>query len=43
MTVHEALEHPWLSATTSKQSSQQIPSERYHSVRDSIRQRYVSI
>ncbi|KAL3982100.1 Fibronectin type III domain family protein [Acanthocheilonema viteae] len=42
MTVHEALEHPWLSGAANKESFRQIPNERYHSVRDSIRQRYDS-
>uniref|UniRef100_A0A915Q578 non-specific serine/threonine protein kinase n=1 Tax=Setaria digitata TaxID=48799 RepID=A0A915Q578_9BILA len=40
MTVHEALEHPWLSGTTTTVLSEEIPNERYHSVRDSVRQRY---
>ncbi|MCP9266046.1 Twitchin [Dirofilaria immitis] len=40
MTVHEALEHPWLSGTTNNVLSQQIPNERYYSIRDSVRQRY---
>uniref|UniRef100_A0A1I7VVS1 non-specific serine/threonine protein kinase n=1 Tax=Loa loa TaxID=7209 RepID=A0A1I7VVS1_LOALO len=40
MTVHEALEHPWLSGVANNVPSQQIPNERYHSIRDSVRQRY---
>ncbi|KAK6110371.1 Fibronectin type III domain family protein [Brugia pahangi] len=40
MTVHEALEHPWLNGATSNVPSQQIPNERYHSIRDSIRRKY---
>lgn len=38
MTIHEALEHPWLSNAPS--TSEQIPNERYHSIRDSIRHKY---
>ncbi|OZC09937.1 hypothetical protein X798_03043 [Onchocerca flexuosa] len=40
MTVHEALEHPWLTGAANNMLSQQIPNERYYSVRDSVRQRY---
>uniref|UniRef100_A0A0N5D1Z0 non-specific serine/threonine protein kinase n=1 Tax=Thelazia callipaeda TaxID=103827 RepID=A0A0N5D1Z0_THECL len=40
MSIHEALEHPWLNGTATNMSSQRIPSNRYHNVRDSVRQRY---
>lgn len=40
MTIHQALEHPWLSSAPARSSSEQIPSERYHSIRDSIRHKY---
>jgi serine/threonine protein kinase len=44
MTVHEALDHPWL-AHLSRQDGEmtQIPSQRYKGVRDAVRERYVSI
>lgn len=39
MNIHEALQHPWLNDIPKK--SEQIPSEKYYSVRDSVKQRYV--
>lgn len=42
MSVHEALDHPWLSGAATNISTETIPSDRYYSVRDSVRQRYVS-
>ncbi|KAI6239675.1 Immunoglobulin I-set domain protein [Aphelenchoides fujianensis] len=39
MTVHEALEHPWLEERSPGQD-EQIPSHRYHQVRDAVRGRY---
>ncbi|XGW29138.1 hypothetical protein V3C99_008720 [Haemonchus contortus] len=39
MTIHEALNHPWLSSGEVGKGDV-IPSSRYHSVRDSIRQKY---
>ncbi|KJH43662.1 immunoglobulin I-set domain protein [Dictyocaulus viviparus] len=38
MTVHETLAHPWL--TNDQIGGDVIPSSRYHSVRDAIRQKY---
>lgn len=42
MTVHEALDHPWL-AHIGRQDGEttQIPSQRYKGVRDAVRERYV--
>ncbi|PIO72952.1 immunoglobulin I-set domain protein [Teladorsagia circumcincta] len=39
MTIHEALNHPWLSSGEVG-GGQVIPNDRYHSIRDSIRQKY---
>ncbi|VDO68159.1 unnamed protein product [Heligmosomoides polygyrus] len=39
MTVHEALNHPWLSSGEVG-AGDVIPSDRYHSIRDSIRRKY---
>lgn len=40
MTIHEALEHPWLNDRL--EAPKEIPSDRYHGVRDAIRHKYVS-
>uniref|UniRef100_A0A0N5AQN4 non-specific serine/threonine protein kinase n=1 Tax=Syphacia muris TaxID=451379 RepID=A0A0N5AQN4_9BILA len=40
MTVHQALEHPWLNSTPGSNANERIPSERYHSIRDMIRLKY---
>lgn len=42
MTVHEALDHAWLSGGA-VDVSRQIPSQKYYGVRDSVRERYVSL
>ncbi|KAK5968521.1 Twitchin [Trichostrongylus colubriformis] len=39
MTIHEALNHPWLSSGEVGKGDV-IPNDRYHSIRDSIRQKY---
>uniref|UniRef100_A0A1I7XS04 non-specific serine/threonine protein kinase n=1 Tax=Heterorhabditis bacteriophora TaxID=37862 RepID=A0A1I7XS04_HETBA len=39
MTIHQALEHPWLSSGLAG-CDDVIPSTRYHSIRDSIRHKY---
>ncbi|KAJ1363943.1 Twitchin [Parelaphostrongylus tenuis] len=39
ITIHEALAHPWLSGAEVNEGDV-IPSSRYHSIRDSIRQKY---
>ena len=41
MTIQQALEHPWLNNAPGSSASERIPSERYHSIRDSIRHKYV--
>lgn len=43
MTIHEALEHPWLLHSRTDAGNNQIPSQRYHKIRDAIRERYVSL
>jgi hypothetical protein len=40
MTVHDALDHPWLREDRSD-CDQRIPSNRYDLIRQRIRQRYV--
>uniref|UniRef100_A0A914UY70 Ig-like domain-containing protein n=1 Tax=Plectus sambesii TaxID=2011161 RepID=A0A914UY70_9BILA len=44
MTVHEALDHPWLRGDLQSRDNldDRIPSSRYHSLRDNIRKKYVS-
>jgi serine/threonine protein kinase len=42
MSVHEALNHPWLSVQLERKDSLQIPNQRYFGVRDTVRERYVS-
>uniref|UniRef100_A0A7E4VU92 non-specific serine/threonine protein kinase n=1 Tax=Panagrellus redivivus TaxID=6233 RepID=A0A7E4VU92_PANRE len=39
LTVHDALDHPWLSSR-SEGESKQIPNDRYHKVRDAVRSKY---
>ena len=44
MSVHEALEHPWLASSADpSDSDERIPASNYHGVRDRIRQKYVSL
>ena len=43
LTVHEALDHPWLSGDLSALDQHRIPASRYNSIRDKIRLRYVSV
>lgn len=41
MTVHEALDHPWLKGDLGA-LDKRIPNERYHDFRNKIRDKYVS-
>ncbi|ULT95623.1 hypothetical protein L3Y34_004374 [Caenorhabditis briggsae] len=40
MTIHQALEHPWLSPGSVPGRDSQIPSSRYTKIRDSIKSKY---
>nr|AZI15635.1 UNC-22 [Auanema rhodensis] len=40
LTIHQALEHPWLASSYTSSRDEPIPSSRYHSIRDSIRTKY---
>lgn len=40
MTIHQALEHPWLSSGNVPGRDSQIPSSRYTKIRDSIKSKY---
>jgi hypothetical protein len=41
MTIHDALDHPWLREDDRSQRESRIPSNRFDNVRQRIRDRYV--